>query len=232
MMSKICIPIQATTFQELKQKIKAAEKKIDKNDLVEIWIDHLRERTKIEPEKITKLTKKPLIIVNKVKKEQGKWHGSEKDRIKILKEFANAKVKYIDVGMDTKPALLSDLMKSKKTTKIILSYHNFKSTPSEKKLWEIVRKGFKKGADIVKIATFAQKKEDNIKILSVLTKARRQKLPIIAVCMGKKGVISRIMAPHFNSSLVYGALDKNSKTAPGQLTIDDYNKFATLFKKI
>lgn len=222
-MSLVCIPIKAKYLPDLRRKIKAAAKKAD---IIEIWADYLN--PSIEPWQVRKLTKKPLLIVNKGKKEGGLWKGTEKDRIALLKEFAKAEVDYIDVGIHTNAKLVSELVESKQNAKIIVSYHNFESTPSEKALLKIVEKAAGKGADIVKIATFAKKAEDNLKIVSVLS--RWKKLPLIALCMGKKGKISRTLAPHFGSYISYVALDKASKSAVGQLTVHEHKTVDSLLK--
>ena len=222
-MGLICAPIQAKSLSELRIK---ADKAAKFADLIEVWIDHLPSNT--DPKEIMGAIKTPLLIVNKPKREKGLWKGSEKARVERLKQFNSAKIKYMDVGIDTNPTLIQDLKKNKKAAKLIVSYHNFNKTPSEKVLWKKVEKGFSLGADIVKIATFATKKSDNGIILSLLNRAKKFKKPLIVLCMGKYGKMSRVAGYKFGSKISYVAIDEKGKSAPGQLT---HKEFDSLLKR-
>ena len=225
-MTLLCVPIQAKTKQELKRKIASA---VPGADAVEIWVDHLQ--PEISAFEIRKMTRKPLIIVNKSKREKGKWKGTEAERIKRLMEFAHEGADYIDVDISTTAELIRKLIRNKKKSKIIISYHNFNQTPSERVLWDIIKKTVHIGADIVKIATFANKPEDNITILNILAEAKKRRLKVAAMCMGKHGKISRLYGSQLGSKLTYVALNSQQKTAPGQLTLDEYKEFTSYLNK-
>jgi 3-dehydroquinate dehydratase type I len=94
-------------------------------------------------------------------------------------------------------------------------------TPGLKTLRKKMIDGYKAGADIVKIVTFAKKMEDNLKVLGLIPYAQKKGLKIIAFCMGEKGKISRIMAPMLGSYLTYASLDKGEESAPGQMTVEE-----------
>jgi 3-dehydroquinate dehydratase I len=216
----ICIPIKAKNLEELKKQIK----KIPKKMLVEIWIDQLP--SYIPAREILAVGNHKKIIVNKPKSEHGAWEDGEKERIARLLEFIEENADYIDIGIDTKEEFVKKIIKAagKKVTKIIVSFHDFKKTPSQSKLKEIVLKAKKTGADIVKIVTFAKKKADNLRVISLY----EEEIPIIAFTMGQLGKISRINALFFGPFINYIALDAAKKTAPGQLTLKEYQ----LIKKI
>lgn len=230
-MSLICIPIQAKSIKELKQKIKKAEPKAD---LLEIWVDSLKEKFSAPSilRSFLGLSRKPLIIVNKSRKENGQWQGSEKSRLELLAAFIKANAAYTDIAIGTNPQLIKTMIAARGKNKIILSYHDFKTTPPLKTLQKILHKGFTLGADIVKIATTARKPEDNLIIFNLLAHAQRKKLPVIAHCMGRQGKISRIMSPLFGSYLTFVALDQQNKTASGQLTLQEYLQFKKYLENI
>ena len=99
---------------------------------------------------------------------------------------------------------------------LILSYHNYDKTPSEKNLEKIYYSGEKRFADVVKIATTANDIED-VKSMCLFTLkiVKKRKYPKIAIlCMGEFALISRICLPIFGSYLVFGHCGK--PTAPGQ----------------
>ncbi|MCK5552587.1 MAG: type I 3-dehydroquinate dehydratase, partial [Deltaproteobacteria bacterium] len=77
------------------------------------------------------------------------------------------------------------------------------------------------GADIVKIVTYANTMEDNLRVLGLIPHTRRTGGEIIAFCMGELGRISRIMAPLLGSYFSYASLERGAESAPGQLTIEE-----------
>jgi 3-dehydroquinate dehydratase type I len=223
-MAKICIPVREKSLTGLKKSIAQAALKAD---LIEIWLDTLP--AGITPGQILGLTARPVIVVNKRKKERGDFRGTEARRIKILADYAAAGADYVDVAADLKPALLKAVLARKSArTKMILSYHDFRKTPSSARLKELRDKAFRAGAHIFKAAVFAQNYEDNLTVLEFLAASRRAGKPVIAHCMGEKGRISRVLAHVFGSYIIYIAPGKNRATAPGQLTADEYRKITSL----
>ncbi len=228
-MSYVCVPVGAKSYSELSKKARAASKSAD---MVEIWVDRLP--LSLSADQIMSVCRDPLIIVNKGKKEKGGWNKGETERIERLKEFIRAGADFVDIDQSTSPELIKQLLKAKKSLKsktlIIISWHNFKSTPSETVLMQKYKKAVSLGADIVKIATFARQKEDNINLFELnkkVQKLKKQK-PLAFMAMGRKGILSRMAAPLLGSYFCFAALNKSAKSAPGQLTIDDYKKIAQI----
>jgi 3-dehydroquinate dehydratase len=115
-------------------------------------------------------------------------------------------------------------------TKLIVSHHDFKKTPSLKTLKNIYVRAGAAGADIVKLSVFANTYEDNLRLLGLgaAVGARKRRRPLIITSMGQKGRIGRIAAPLFGSIIVFAAPNKKSLTAPGQLTLEEYKKIASV----
>jgi len=239
-MAMICIPLKAKDLSSLKKISSSALKNAD---LVEVWVDSM---PSVPPETIIGMFKKPLIIVNKGKKEHGAFRGTEKERIVLLGRYAGEGVAYVDVAVDTPKPLLRELFARKsRSTKVILSYHDFTKTPTLLALKKARDKAFRAGAHLFKAAVFARTYEDNLTILRFLAESRRAGKPCIAHCMGEKGRISRILAPLFGSYIIYAAPEVRRAgrnhaegarasirhaTAPGQLTVSEYKKFFSLLK--
>ncbi|NIS60800.1 MAG: type I 3-dehydroquinate dehydratase, partial [Proteobacteria bacterium] len=77
------------------------------------------------------------------------------------------------------------------------------------------------GANIIKIVTYANTMEDNLRVLELIPHARKRGLEIIAFCMGEMGRISRVMAALLGSYFSYASLEKGAESAPGQLTVQE-----------
>ncbi len=212
---KICISIVEATLTKALNAIKEA---VPLADLLELRMDYLR-----EPDLGLLLNgrKKPFIITNRRKEEGARYRGEEGRRLEVLEEAIDLGVDFIDVELGTERSLLHGLIRNKKETKVILSFHDFKRTPPQQEMEKICDRMIQCGADIAKIVTFARSYEDNLKILSLIPYARKRKQGIVAFCMGEKGRISRIFAPLMGAAWTYGCLSRNRVSAPGQLTAEE-----------
>lgn len=218
-MSKICIPIRAKSLKEFKVALKKAQPQAD---LIEVWLDSLKDVSVENVGDIIKLVKKPLIVTCKAKQEKGDWKQGETKRLNLLLEACKQGADFVDIGVHTNDKLTKNLIKQKpKSTQLIISWHNFNRTPSLKSLKKTVEKALNLGANIVKIATFAKDKGDNYTIFELIcwfTENYKQR-NIIALCMGKKGELSRVHSTGLGAFLTFAALSKSQITAPGQLTV-------------
>jgi 3-dehydroquinate dehydratase I len=193
----ICIPLKYKSPSSLLENFKKAQKE---GDLTEIWFDELQNISPSFLAKLKKLKKKPIIY---------KSYGEEKNIKKVLNL-----IDYIDLDLE------SSLENIPKKVKIIISYHDFKKTPSVSDLKKIIKKMKAKGADIYKIATFAKDINDSFTMLNFLSEIPASQ-KTICLCMGEHGKITRLSGHLFGNFLTYAALSSKTKTAPGQLTIKE-----------
>jgi 3-dehydroquinate dehydratase/shikimate dehydrogenase len=77
------------------------------------------------------------------------------------------------------------------------------------------------GADVVKLAWSARSVRDNLEAFDMLAERGR---PMIALCMGPFGLMSRVLAPKFGALLTFAAVAPGGESAPGQPTIDDLRR--------
>ena len=106
-------------------------------------------------------------------------------------------------------------MKDSKT-KILVSWHDFKKTPSTPNLNKKF-KAMKKFSNFIKIVTMANNVNDGTKILSLYNNISREKL--IAFSMGDEAKFTRILCLHMGSPFTYVSLGK--AIAPGQFSLDE-----------
>jgi 3-dehydroquinate dehydratase-1 len=97
---------------------------------------------------------------------------------------------------------------------LMISHNDYKATPRETALVKLARSAYGKKADIVKIATRADREEDVRTLLSVGRRFAGKKLMTV-MGMGPYGALSRMIAPLYQSCLVYGYI--GTPTASGQL---------------
>ncbi len=112
---------------------------------------------------------------------------------------------------------------------LIISHHDYQGTPSEKNLIRIARTAYGKKADLVKIATRVKSEADIRTLLSLNTRFSPKKLMTV-MGMGPLGTLSRLVAPLFHTSLIYGYI--GTPTASGQLPYRDLQeRIRTLYPR-
>jgi 3-dehydroquinate dehydratase type I len=210
---KVCIPVVETTMGKALIAIKEANRWAD---IIEFRVDYL---SGVKLPLLLENRKKLFIVTNRKKEEGGKYKGGERERLRVLQEAIDLGADYIDVELATERSFLQDLIRNKRETQIILSFHDFRKTPSIKELQKLFGQMIQLGADVIKIVPFAGFWEDNLNILSLIPFAKERKQKIVAFCMGEKGKISRIFSPFFGAAWTYASLNKNKASAPGQLTV-------------
>lgn len=224
----ICVPVVAKTNETA---IAQMNEYGPLADVVELRIDFIKNA---DPEKLLSAKKGKVIVTARKKDEGGNFEGSEEERLALLKKAIASKADFVDVELNAGEAFVKEIQKEIKKysgkTKLIISYHNFDKTPGESELQEILDECSARGADIVKIVTFANSVEDNLEILKLIVRAKETDREIIAMCMGNYGRISRIAAPYFGSCICFASSGEGAESAPGQLTLKEMKEILGILK--
>lgn len=210
---RVCVPIVETTVEKALDAVDEVNRWAD---LIELRADYLKE-IKLTP--FLKNRKKPFIITHRRKEEGGKYEGEEGKRLGVLQEAINLGTDYIDLELASEKSSLQDLIRNKKGTRVVLSFHDFLKTPSQKELHKLFDRMVRLGADVTKIVSFARSWEDNLTVLSLLPMAKARKQKIVAFCMGDKGKVSRLFSPLLGGAWTYASISKFKVSAPGQWTV-------------
>ncbi len=213
---KVCVSVPPTTITEAFDLIEKAETYLA--DLIEIRLDSLKKHDSLAD--LARSSKTPLIATNKSTANHGKFTGSEDKRQKILLDAARNGFEYVDADLSIPN--MQELIASLKElgAKPIVSFHDFEQTPALSQLNKVLEEEIEAGAEVYKIVTTARRVEDNIKILDFVSKASK-KAKIVCFAMGELGKPSRLLSPVFGAFFTFASLDEKSKTAKGQLTIQE-----------
>ena len=203
----ICAPILEKKSESVLQ---SAKKAIDLGaDILEFRIDALENPDANEVQNLIEEINYPLIATNRMKSEGGFFNGSEEERISILiKAAKNADI--VDIELHTENKLQEKVIKASKLS--IISYHDFKKTPSFAELLDVVKKE-KEIGDIAKFAVMPNNNKDTLTVLKVLSEVHNT----IGIAMGEIGKYTRVVAPIFGSPITFASIGRES--APGQLDI-------------
>ncbi len=218
---KTCVSIAENSPYKIKQNLKDALKK---SYYVEVRFDFLKIDEIPKTLEIIKNDLKRVVCTLRPKSEGGKFEGSEKERISILKLIAEYNPFLLDVEFNTikENKELVKYLKSTKT-KLLISWNDFKKTPKFSELKNMMNQ-MTKFSHNVKIVTTAKSVDDSIRTLQLYSKNGKNNL--IAFAMGDNGRISRILCLYLGSPYTYVSLGK--PVAPGQLSIDEVKKIISL----
>ncbi len=186
-------------------------------DLLEVRIDLIGR----DWQELAAKLAKPWIACNRIAREGGRWQGSEAGRIDELLKAIELGAEIIDLEMGTR-----DLDKAipviKKRAQCLVSFHDLTGTPPLDRLEEIVKRQLAAGADMCKVITTAQRFEDNIRVLQLISEFPEAE--IISFAMGQLGLVSRLLCPLVGGSLTYGSIEEGKESAPGQMAVRDMRK--------
>lgn len=205
---KTCIVIREKSAKKAMQKMKIAQRL---GDIVEVRLDYLK-----DPENLKLKSSKPILIVNRRSKDGGKWVGKESTRINEIKKLI-PQADMIDIELNVKIKKLNEVLSlaKKNRTKVIISYHNTKTTPPMKKLVTLFNVANIK-ADFVKIATHVKSFDHNLRIFDLINYSKGRG-KIIAVGMGPLGKITRVLGPIIGNSHTYATLEESDMISVSEL---------------
>jgi 3-dehydroquinate dehydratase-1 len=186
------------------------------SDIVEIRFDEITQRHNwLERGKSIEAGGLPVLLTVRLRSEGGKWSDPDEGRLPIFQQ-ALEHLAAVDVEFRCEIVRrVSDAAKSLNKA-CVVSYHDFKGTPSLTDLQSVVSKAQELGS-IVKISTMINTEKD-IEILESLLKGHWD-VPLCVIGMGALGTHTRLSFTELGSCLTYGYLDKPA--APGQLSAAD-----------
>jgi 3-dehydroquinate dehydratase I len=186
-------------------------------DLFELRLDYLTDAADQLQNTLSRL-RAPLIITARHPQEGGAGKLSTRQRHDLLTRFLNH-ADYLDVELRSASALrrLLAIAATKKVRRII-SFHDFKSTPSARVLAAKERAARAHRADIFKVATRADTPMELGRLLNFMTNSGAN-LPLAVMGIGQLGAISRVVLARAGSVLIYASLGATNKIE-GQLSLE------------
>jgi 3-dehydroquinate dehydratase I len=223
MTDKTCVSIGASSPAKLKSDLIKALKK---SDYAELRLDFL------EPSQIPNCINsiknhlQRCICTLRPKSEGGKFSGTERERISILKLVAEFDPYLLDIEYNTlKNKELYRFLKTNKVN-LLVSWHDFSKTPGKEFLKNMVKK-MSKFSKNIKIVTTAQAIDDTLRILA-LYRQKPTSTNLVAFAMGDYGRMSRILCTRLGSPFTYVSLGR--PIAPGQFSIEEMKSIFSLQK--
>ena len=142
----------------------------------------------------------------------GKFNGSIDEQFRVLDVAVRAGAQAVDIEIESAEPAPEKLSLFRGRAMVIISYHNFETTPQ---LDSILARMARIPADAYKIVTTPRKPSDSGRVL-LLAKAH-PRTPLIVLAMGELGFPSRVLSTAFGGLYTYAAPMATQGTAAGQV---------------
>ena len=186
-------------------------------DLFELRLDRLAGMVD-EVEKVLPRLRTPLIITARDPREGGANKLRLRQRRDLLARFLSH-ADYIDVELRSARTLRALLAIAKaKNVRQIISFHDFKSTPSARLLEAKAHNAKALCADIFKVATRTDTAMELGRLLEFMSSSRWN-VSLAVMGIGKLGAISRVLLARAGSVLIYASVGA-ATDVEGQMSLE------------
>jgi 3-dehydroquinate dehydratase-1/3-dehydroquinate dehydratase/shikimate dehydrogenase len=208
---------------------------LDYVDVIEVRLDTM---TNPDVAECCSVLCQPLLFTNRPVWEGGDYDGPEDSRIASLLLAIQWQAAYIDFELRADLQLRSQLLAAirdqtqdqitDQTTRMIISWHDFESTPPASELAEVLQQMIDSDAHIGKIVTTAHSSEDALRVLHLQDQAKAAGFPLSCFCMGEPGRISRLATLYLGGYMTYACLTNELATAAGQFSVEQLLQLTSL----
>lgn len=206
----LCVAVSGPTMAEALATLASVE---GRADLVELRLDLIEA---FDLARLLAACPCPAIVTYRPRREGGAYAGPEDQRLRVLRRAADLGATWIDLELD-----VAERVGPFSPAKTIVSRHDFHSVPAD--LEALLHRLWSAGGDAVKLAAMARRPAECVALLRLLAAARG---PSIVVGMGPAGVASRVLCLRSEACLLtYAAPDAGSGTAPGQVSLEQLERW-------
>ena len=240
---KICVPLVGKTAEEIliqANQIKQSQRSsaIDMVELRGDYLDFLSDYEQLDRllrDVAEALPEKVLLFTIRSDAEGGQPLVFSSPTVYEINRHVieTAIADMVDIELFSGTDQASSLIKraKEKGVKIIMSNHDFHTTPDASVIVNRLRSMQDLGADVVKIAVMPENKMQVVNLLAATAMMQEAyaEVPVVTMSMGKMGAISRISGQVFGSAITFASFAEAS--APGQIPVEKMDEALTLVEK-
>ncbi|XP_043709233.1 bifunctional 3-dehydroquinate dehydratase/shikimate dehydrogenase, chloroplastic-like [Telopea speciosissima] len=211
----ICTSLECQTVNEMVSSM--AKAKLEGADLVELRMDALSFPSISEVADLIKRRTLPVIVSFRLKSsvDDAQKRDEKKTCFRVLGLALELNAEFVEVELEVASDFtMSEYSNKSSNSKLIVSSYKGAGTPSKEELSYLVARLQSIGADIIKLGTDVVKITDVAPVFHLISHCQ---VPLIALAMGDKGLISQLLCAKFGGFLVYGSV--SGKPVPGLPTI-------------
>jgi 3-dehydroquinate dehydratase I len=176
----------------------------------------------------------PILFTRRCRREGGEQISlSESKVVELYRAVCASRcVELVDFEMDNDAAHVSAVREMSRAAgvQLVLSFHDFQSTPSVDELEQRFEQAQSLGADVAKIAVMPRSMFDVLTLLDATAQASEKlSIPVVSMAMGARGAVTRACGWAFGSAMTFAVGEGAS--APGQLPIEDVRAVVEILRK-
>ncbi len=234
---KICVPLSETDCGNLLREASSLDSQpVDMVEWRADWYGDIQKPGCLKtvlPRLRKAIGEIPLLFTFRTLKEGGNLNVSTSFYVSLLEEaICSGWIDAVDIELFSDAGVAKRLtdLSHKRQVKVILSNHDFISTPCQEELIKRLHSMEALGADIAKLAVMPEKAEDVLTLLSATLQAGKSlSCPVVTMSMKGTGLISRLSGEIFGSCLTFGSTGKAS--APGQIYVGELKEILDIIHK-
>jgi 3-dehydroquinate dehydratase/shikimate dehydrogenase len=216
-MPRLCVAVAAETIGEM---LALAERAARDTDLIEFRLDALKQ-TSTAPGPLREFLRSMprLLAIATCRKAAygGAFRGSVDAELGVLRHAVASGCAVVDLELQSAERLsAAALDELRQKASLILSFHDFKTTPPLNAVWERMQAI---EADIYKVVPTANTWRQNIETLRFV-EAHSGEHPLVGFAMGEAGLLSRILSLRSGGVFTFAALNGAKATASGQPALE------------
>ncbi|MSP26241.1 MAG: type I 3-dehydroquinate dehydratase [Myxococcales bacterium] len=213
-----CITGNERSLAAIEQRLADTEARLKGGVLHELRLD-LLERLDDEVFAFIAAHAARLVVACRPVRQGGAFQDGEGERLAILRRAASLGPRWLDVEGDVGEAELAPI-RALTGARLLLSWHDFSgaSMDGPVELAARVRALADKRPGALKVAVMVH---DACEIVPLVEAVRAAGLPFVAIAMGAAGLLSRTHYARLGSAFTYVAADDATRTAEGQLSVDE-----------
>ncbi len=220
-MTRIAVPILVRVSAEVAAALNKAQRAAAAGArLIEWRVDCLSDEAAID---LVKQSPLPCILTRRPISEGGECTEDDLHRgvffgtithSGFLPKFFDFELASFQAHESTWPSILNI---DEHEVSLILSCHDFDGRPHDL-IQRAEAMTNEPACDVIKLVWTARSLRDNLEAFDLLSERRK---PMIALCMGRFGLMSRVLAPKFGGLVTYACLEASEASAPGQPTLEE-----------
>lgn len=159
----------------------------------------------------------PVLVACRTPDDGGHFRGTAQERRDLLGRALSAGAQGLDLELTeawTPPVTVSRA----RLRMLVRSFHSCTGVPKE--LPELQAKLHAQPGYVAKLVVTAHDLADAAPVLDLLQRTDQREQPTVAFAMGRTAWPTRVLACLLGAPLVYGCLDEDQATAPGQIPVE------------
>jgi len=197
-------------------------------DVVEVRLDHMKDTSGLDG---LGGIKQSLMVTCMPEWEGGLYKGMEEERVSLLKS-ALKYADYVSIELRAEKRYRDELVMEagKAGVKVVMAFHDFKSTPRRHEIVDILRREEEACADIAKVAFKPKNYSEALDVLKAQVTAGLR-IPVIALSLGELGRVTRVVGPMLGGYMTFAAPSADRKADAGQYTLEEMAEIRRLLWK-